>query len=127
MTKQYRSRVLASVHETAEGLTAAGVISKQTMREFDELCLTPVPPLTAKEIRKLREREGAGVGRNSAAHSASHPRRWVPLALTEARRFLAARCFRQSTRWDRARGPGTGETKNTANLPGGPRDHALPG
>jgi putative transcriptional regulator len=42
MTKQYRSRVLASVHETAEGLTGAGVMSKQTMREFDELCLTPV-------------------------------------------------------------------------------------
>jgi putative transcriptional regulator len=59
VTKQYRSRVLASVHETAEGLTAAGVMSKQTMREFDELCLTPVPSLTAKEIRKLREREGA--------------------------------------------------------------------
>jgi putative transcriptional regulator len=42
MTKQYRSRVLASVHETAEGLTGTGVMSKQTMREFDELCLTPV-------------------------------------------------------------------------------------
>ena len=59
MTKQYRSRVLASVHETAEGLTGAGVMSKQTMREFDELCLTPVRPLTAGEIRDLREREGA--------------------------------------------------------------------
>jgi putative transcriptional regulator len=46
MTKQYRSRVLASVHETAEGLTGAGVMSKQTMREFDELGLTPVRPLT---------------------------------------------------------------------------------
>jgi putative transcriptional regulator len=57
--KQYRSRVLASVHETAEGLTSAGVMSKQTMREFDELCLTPVRPLTAAEIRDLREREGA--------------------------------------------------------------------
>ena len=57
--KQYRSRVLASVHETAEGLTSAGVMSKQTMREFDELCLTPVRPLTAEEIRDLREREGA--------------------------------------------------------------------
>lgn len=57
--KQYRSRVLASVHETAEGLTAAGAMSKQTMREFDELCLTPVRPLTAEEIRDLREREGA--------------------------------------------------------------------
>lgn len=57
--KQYRSRVLASVHETAEGLTSAGVMSKQTMREFDELCLTPVRPLTPEEIRDIREREGA--------------------------------------------------------------------
>ena len=30
MKKQYRSNVLASVHETAEGLTGAGVMSKQT-------------------------------------------------------------------------------------------------
>lgn len=59
MKKQYRSKVLAAVHETAEGLTAAGVMSKQTMREFDELCLTPVRPLTPAEIRDLREREGA--------------------------------------------------------------------
>ena len=57
--KQYRSRVMASVHETAEGLTSARVMSKQTMREFDELCLTPVRPLTPEEIRDLREREGA--------------------------------------------------------------------
>jgi putative transcriptional regulator len=57
-SKQYRSGVMASVHETAEGLTAAGVMSKQTMREFDELCLTPVRPLTPEEIRDLREREG---------------------------------------------------------------------
>jgi hypothetical protein len=54
MTKQYRSRVLASVHETAEGLTGAGVMSKQTMREFDELCLTPVRPLTPSSIRRHR-------------------------------------------------------------------------
>ena len=58
-SKQYRSRVMASVHETAEGLTAAGVMNKQTMREFDELCLTPVRPLTPEEIRDLRERERA--------------------------------------------------------------------
>jgi putative transcriptional regulator len=29
------------------------------MREFDEICLTPVRPLTPTEIRDLREREGA--------------------------------------------------------------------
>ncbi len=56
--RQKPERVLASVHETAEGLTAAGVMSKQTMCEFDELCLTPVQPLTPEEIRELPEREG---------------------------------------------------------------------
>jgi putative transcriptional regulator len=59
MTKQYRSSVMASIHETAEGLHAAGVMDKQTMRRFDEACLTPVRPLTPAEIRALREREGA--------------------------------------------------------------------
>ena len=50
---------MASVHETAEGLRTAGVMDKQTMREFDEACLTPVRALTPDEIRGLREREGA--------------------------------------------------------------------
>jgi putative transcriptional regulator len=59
MTKQYRSPIMASIHETAEGLHAAGVMDKQTMRKFDEACLTPVLPLTPGEIRALREREGA--------------------------------------------------------------------
>src|SRR5471030_3327853 len=59
MSRQYRSPVLASVHETAEGLSAAGVMRKHTMREFDALCLTPVRPLTPAEIRDLRVREGA--------------------------------------------------------------------
>lgn len=59
MTRQYRSRAMASIHETAEGLHAAGVMDKQTMRRFDDACLTPVRPLSPAEIRALREREGA--------------------------------------------------------------------
>src|ERR1019366_6493834 len=59
MTKQYRSSVMASIHETAEGLHAAGVMDKQTMRKFDDACLTSARPLTPEEIRSLREREGA--------------------------------------------------------------------
>jgi len=50
---------MAAVHETAEGLHAAGVMNKRTMREFDEVCLTPVRPLTPEAIRALRLREGA--------------------------------------------------------------------
>ena len=56
---QYRSGLMESIHETAEGLHSAGVMSKKTMREFDELCLTPVRPLAPEQIRELRLREGA--------------------------------------------------------------------
>ena len=59
MTKQYRSPVMASIHETAEGLHSAGVMDKRTMRKFDEACLTSVLTLTPDDIRALREREGA--------------------------------------------------------------------
>ncbi len=40
--KRYKSDALAAVHETALGLTEARVMGKQTMRMFDEMCLTPV-------------------------------------------------------------------------------------
>ena len=59
MAKQYRSETMAAIHETAEGLHSIGLMDKQTMRQFDDACLTPVRPLSATEIRALREREGA--------------------------------------------------------------------
>jgi hypothetical protein len=40
----YRSPVMASIHETAEGLHAAGVMDRQTIYKFDDACLTPVRP-----------------------------------------------------------------------------------
>lgn len=57
MTKKYRSEPLAAIHETMEALHKVGGIDKQTMRRFDDACLTPVNPLTPKQIRALRERE----------------------------------------------------------------------
>jgi putative transcriptional regulator len=59
MTKQYRSRIMAAIHETADDFHAAGLVDKRTMRKFDEACLTPVHRLSGEEIRALREREGA--------------------------------------------------------------------
>lgn len=59
MTKRYLSPAMASVHEAAEDLHAAGVMDRQTLRRFDAACLTPVRPLAPEEIRALREREGA--------------------------------------------------------------------
>jgi putative transcriptional regulator len=57
MTKKYRSDAMAAIHETMEALHKVGAIEKQTMRRFDEACLTPVQPLTPKQIKALRERE----------------------------------------------------------------------
>ena len=58
-TKQYRSTLMASIHETAEGLSAAGLMNKLTMHKFDAMCLTPIPRLKPRQIRDLRLREGA--------------------------------------------------------------------
>jgi putative transcriptional regulator len=48
---------MAAVHSAAAALHRVGGIDKQTMREFDELCLEPIRPLSGREIRALRERE----------------------------------------------------------------------
>jgi putative transcriptional regulator len=57
MPKKYRSDALAAVNETMEALHEVGAINKQTMREFDETCLTPVHTLSPEEIKALRQRE----------------------------------------------------------------------
>ena len=57
MTKKYRSDGFAAIHETMEALHEVGSIDKQTMRQFDEACLTPVLVLSPDEIKSLRLRE----------------------------------------------------------------------
>ena len=59
MNRQYKTEALAAAHEAALGLADAGLMSKRTMRAFDELCLTPVEEMTPGEIRELRLRERA--------------------------------------------------------------------
>jgi len=51
-----KSRILESVHETARDLHAAGFIDKRRMREYDALCLAPVPEYSREKIRALRHR-----------------------------------------------------------------------
>ena len=59
MTKRYGSEVLASVHETAFDMMEVGVVSKRTMKVFDEMCLTPVEDMAPERIREIRLRENA--------------------------------------------------------------------
>jgi putative transcriptional regulator len=53
--RKKRSKILDAVHTTARGLHAADAIDQVTMREFDQLCLKPVPPLRPAEIKRIRE------------------------------------------------------------------------
>jgi putative transcriptional regulator len=57
MSRKYRSDAMASIHETMEALRDVGAIDKQTMRRFDDACLTPVRTMTPDEIKAIRERE----------------------------------------------------------------------
>ena len=55
MHKADASDALAAIHETASDLQDAGLLDRQSMREFDKLCLTPVAQLTAEEVKAIRE------------------------------------------------------------------------
>jgi putative transcriptional regulator len=57
--KKYKSEAAGALHEMMTGFYKAGVISKSTMKEFDERCLTPVQKLTPEEIKAIREKEHA--------------------------------------------------------------------
>jgi putative transcriptional regulator len=57
MSRKYRSDAMASIHETMESLDKVRAIDKQTMRRFDDACLTPVQALSPKQIKALREQE----------------------------------------------------------------------
>jgi putative transcriptional regulator len=50
------SKLLAAVHETARDLHAAGFIDMRSMKNYDALCLAPVPPYSSSKIRALRAR-----------------------------------------------------------------------
>lgn len=56
MTKKYKSEVFESIHHSAEALYAIGAITKTTLREYDEACLSAVPEqIPAGKIKELRE------------------------------------------------------------------------
>ena len=52
------SRILNAVHEGALDLHAAGFIDKRRMRQYEALCLDPLPEYSSARIRELRNRYG---------------------------------------------------------------------
>lgn len=54
--KKKKSKILATLHDTAKDFHEAGVWDKQTMAEFDALCLPKVNEYSPAQIKKLRKR-----------------------------------------------------------------------
>jgi putative transcriptional regulator len=59
MTKAYRSKMSAALHETMQDFYDAGLMDGRTMKSFNEMSLTPVKELSAKQIQAIRKREQA--------------------------------------------------------------------
>ena len=57
MTKngKHNNRIMDAVHETAVDLHKAGFIDKRRMREYDVLCLAPIPEYSKEKIRAVRQ------------------------------------------------------------------------
>jgi putative transcriptional regulator len=54
--RRANSPILEAIHETAKDLHLAGFIDKRRMREYDALCLKPIPAYSSRKIRALRSR-----------------------------------------------------------------------
>jgi putative transcriptional regulator len=50
------SKIIEAMRDTLEGLEKAGATSKVTMREFDLIAPRPVREMSARDIRRLREK-----------------------------------------------------------------------
>ena len=58
MATKYKSDITRAVHRAAKDSHRLGVMGKQTMREFDRMCLTKSELLQPKEIRAIRKQAG---------------------------------------------------------------------
>jgi putative transcriptional regulator len=55
--KSYESEILAAIHETASDLYGVDLVDESTMKEFDEMCLTPIKSFSPEEIKTIRVQE----------------------------------------------------------------------
>jgi putative transcriptional regulator len=53
-SKKAKTGIFEAVHETASDLHRLGFIDKRKMRQFDVLCLDPIPAYDSEKIQALR-------------------------------------------------------------------------
>ncbi|WP_026793275.1 helix-turn-helix domain-containing protein [Pleomorphomonas oryzae] len=54
--RKYKSDAFEAIHSAVQGMYEAGTIDKETMRTFDDTCLSVPASLSPEEIKELRER-----------------------------------------------------------------------
>jgi putative transcriptional regulator len=54
---KFRSNAFEAIHSSASALYEIGAIDKETMREFDQSCLSVPKKMAPKQIKRIRERE----------------------------------------------------------------------
>lgn len=52
---KFKSDAFEAIHQSAEALHNVGAISKTTLREFDQACLSMPEAFNPQDIKKLRE------------------------------------------------------------------------
>ena len=53
---RFKSDAFEAIHSAVEDMVRAGTVDKQTLRSFDEACLSRPTTFDAKKIKALRER-----------------------------------------------------------------------
>jgi putative transcriptional regulator len=54
--RKFKSSAFEAIHSAVEGMVRAGTVNKQTLRSFDERCLSMPVEFDARKIKALRER-----------------------------------------------------------------------
>ncbi|UVK44995.1 DNA-binding transcriptional regulator [Mesorhizobium sp. AR07] len=54
--RKFKSDAFEAIHSAVDGMVRAGTIDKQTLRSFDDACLSAPSLFNAKQIKALRER-----------------------------------------------------------------------
>ena len=55
INRKYKSDAFGAIHSAASGMHRAGTIDKETMRGFDEACLTVPDTIEPEQIKLIRE------------------------------------------------------------------------
>lgn len=55
MKQRYKSDAFEAIHSAAQGLYSSGGMTKETLREFDEACLSIPKRFKPEEIKLIRE------------------------------------------------------------------------